>query len=77
LESTGLALPHPQFEVVGAASSVMTAALEVKEEGLHYAIKVTIGKDTPPGRYDGLLRVTYPEGSGIPSKEIVLSALVR
>lgn len=77
LYSTGLDLPQPRFEIVGAADTVMTAELDVKEEGQRYVLKVTIGEGTPAGRYDGLLRVSYPEGSGIPPREVVLSALIR
>lgn len=77
LYSTGLTLPQPSFEVVGAAATVMSAELQVNEEGKQYVIKVTIAEGTPAGRYDGLLRVSYPEGSDIPTKEVVLSALIR
>jgi hypothetical protein len=77
LYSTGSDLPQPEFEIVGAAAAVMSAELDVKEAGKRYFLKVTIAENTPIGRYDGLLRVSFPEGSGIPKREVVLSALIR
>jgi hypothetical protein len=77
LESTGLVIPEPQFEVLGAAAAVMTPALEVKEAGKSYVIRVTLAEGAATGRYDGILRISFSSESGIPPKEIVLFALVR
>jgi len=77
LDSTGLIIPEPQFEILGAAAAVMTSVLEVKEAGKSYVIKVTLAEGAAVGRYDGFLRISFPPESGIPRKEIVLGALVR
>ncbi|MHC4823998.1 MAG: DUF1573 domain-containing protein [Planctomycetota bacterium] len=70
-------LPVPMVEIVGAAGDVMTASIETKTPELNYEIKLNVGKEAAAGSYNGLLKITYPEGSGIASKEIILNARIR
>jgi len=70
-------LPIPTLEVVGDAAKVMHAELEIMTIDQHYSVKLSIGKDAPAGSYNGVLRLTYPEGSGLAQKEIRLNARIR
>ena len=74
---TGLKLPVPQFEVAGDAAKVVQAELVTVEDQQHYEIKLTIGAEAPAGSYNGVLRISYPEGSGLAEKEVVLNARIR
>ncbi len=77
LDSTGLDIPQPTFELVGAAADVMVTTLEIREDNKKYSIKVVIPENTPAGQYDGLLRISFPDESGIPVREVVVKALIR
>lgn len=70
-------LPVPMVEIEGAAGDVMVAEVETVDADLHYDIKLNIGEDAPAGSYNGVLRITYPEGSGVAAKEIILNARIR
>lgn len=70
-------LPKPIVEIEGAAGDVMVPEVLTVDEELHYDIKLNIGKDAPAGSYNGVLKITYPEGSGVAPKEIILNARIR
>lgn len=74
---TGLQLPVPSFTIVGDAAKVIQAELVTVEDQQHYEIKLTIGAEAAAGSYNGVLRLEYPEGSGLAQKEIVLNARIR
>lgn len=74
---TGLQLPAPRFEIMGDAAKVVKAELVTIEDQQNYEIKLTIGEDAGAGSYNGTLRISYPEGTGLAQKEIVLNARIR
>lgn len=70
-------LPVPTLEILGDAAKVMKVELETVTEEQHYSAKLSIGSDAPAGSYNGVLRITYPEDSGVAQKEIMLNARIR
>lgn len=77
VESTGPVIPEPTFEIVGNIAKVLEAHLETGVEGKKYVIRMAINKDGAAGRYDGLLRVSFPASANIPTREAILKALIR
>jgi hypothetical protein len=77
LESSGLLIPEPQIELLGDANKVMTGKLVETQAGKLYEIKINISDTAPAGSYNGILRITFPEASGLQRKEIVLRARIR
>jgi hypothetical protein len=77
LESTGLLIPEPRFEILGDAAKIMTPGLVATQPGKLYEIKIRIPEDAPTGSYNGVLRISYPEESGLARKEVVLNARIR
>jgi hypothetical protein len=77
MESMGLEIPEPQVEVLGDAADVMTAVVNATQVGKLYEIKISIGDTAPAGSYNGILRISFPEASGLQKKEIVLNARIR
>jgi hypothetical protein len=77
LESSGLLIPEPTIELIGDAQKVMTGKLVVTQPGKLYEIKINISDTVPAGSYNGILRITFPEASGLQRKEIVLRARIR
>ena len=70
-------LPVPILEILGDASKVMQAELITMTAEQHYSVKLLIGEDAPSGSYNGVLRITYPEGFSVAQKEIMLNARIR
>lgn len=70
-------LPVPTLEILGDAGKVMQAELVTETVDQHYSVKLLIGEDAPAGSYNGVLRITYPEGSELAKKEIMLNARIR
>lgn len=70
-------IPVPTVELEGRAAEVMTFEWIPIENGQHYEIKLNIGDAAPAGSYNGVLRIVFPEDSGIAQKEIVLNARIR
>lgn len=73
----GLVIPTPTAELLGEAAAHMTAAVEVLEPGRTLQVKVCLPGTAPVGIYPGVLRLVYPEGSGIAPREFPISARVR
>lgn len=74
---TGLQLPLPSLDLVGDAAKVVEANLVTVEDQQHYEVKLVIGAEAAAGSYNGVLRISYPEGSGLADKEILLNARIR
>ncbi|MDP7063261.1 MAG: hypothetical protein QF489_10075, partial [Planctomycetota bacterium] len=77
VESSGSVIPEPSFEIVGQAAKIIEAKLETDAEGKKYIIRMATQKDAEAGRYDGLLRVSFPPDANIPTREVILKALIR
>jgi len=79
IESTqgAIKLPAPRLEVVGDAADVILAELETVTAEQHYTVRLTIPEEAPFGSYNGVLRIIYPDGSGIAQKEVMLNARIR
>lgn len=77
METTGLVIPEPQVEVLGDAAAVMNAVVQATQVGKLYEIKISIGDTAPAGSYNGILRISFAEASGLQKKEIVLNARIR
>lgn len=77
MESMGIEIPEPQVEVIGDAAKVMTPVVNATQAGKLYEIKISIGDTAPAGSYNGILRISFPEASGLQKKEIVLNARIR
>lgn len=79
IESTrgAIKLPVPTLEILGDANKVMQAELVTITAEQHYSVKLLIGEDAPAGSYNGVLRITYPEGSSVAQKEIMVNARIR
>jgi hypothetical protein len=77
VDSTGTVIPAPTFEIVGNAAKAIDGTLEVAKEGQKYIIRMATKQDAPAGRYDGLLRVSFPADANIPTREVILKALIR
>ncbi len=77
LESNGMEIPEPQFEVLGDARGVMSAELLATQVGKLYEIKINIGDTTAAGSYNGILRISFPEASGLQKKDIIMRARIR
>jgi len=69
-------LPIPRLEVVGDAADFIQAELETVTAEMHYVVHLTLGKDVPSGSYNGVLRIIYPQDSGLAQKEIMLNARI-
>jgi len=70
-------VPLPTLTLEGDAAKVMQAEVRTVSEGMHHRITLNIGKRAPSGSYNGVLRITYPEASGLAPKEIMLNARIR
>ncbi|PCJ51803.1 MAG: hypothetical protein COA70_13620 [Planctomycetota bacterium] len=70
-------VPLPTLTIEGEAAKVMQAEVRTVTSGLHHRITLNIGKHAPSGSYNGVLRITYPEASGLAPKEIMLNARIR
>jgi len=70
-------LPKPEVEILGDAAKVMQVEVMTVNEDSWYEITVNIGNQAPAGSYNGVLRLTYPEGSGLAPKEMILNARIR
>ncbi len=77
VESSGVEVPEPQLELIGDASKVMTSSMITTQVGKLYEIKINISDTAPAGSYNGILRISFPEASGLAPKEIVLRARIR
>jgi hypothetical protein len=77
MESMGLEIPEPQVEVLGDAAKVMNTVVKTIQVGKLHEIKISIGDTAPAGSYNGILRISFPEASGLQKKEIVLNARIR
>jgi len=56
---------------------VVQAEVVTVEEGTHHEIKLHIGDTAAAGSYNGVLRISFPEASGLEPKEITLNARIR
>lgn len=77
IDSTGSIIAEPSFEIVGNAAKAIEGTLEVVKEGQSYVIRMATKQDAVAGRYDGLLRVSFPADANIPTREVILKALIR
>lgn len=75
--SLGEVCPSPSLEVQGEAAKVIQAELLTLETGRRHEIKLHIGDTAGAGSYNGVLRISFPEGSGLAPKEIILNARIR
>ena len=72
-----LNLPIPTVTIEGDAAKVMSAEVHTVTKDAQYNIVLNIGKHAAPGSYNGVLRISYPEASGVAPKEIMLNARIR
>lgn len=71
-------LPEPQVELVdGQGSDTFTWVVQTKVPGKEYAVRIRILPDAPPGRKGARLRISWPEGSGLPAEILGLTAILR
>ena len=72
-----LSVPLPTVAIMGDCEAVMSAEVRAVEQDREYNIVLNIGKHAAPGSYNGVLRISYPEASGLAPKEIMLNARIR
>jgi hypothetical protein len=72
-----LELPEPTVELSGDAAKVVNAEVKKGVSEDSWEIKLRIGDAATAGSYNGVLRISYPEETGIEAKEIVVNARIR
>jgi len=77
----GVTLPEPKAELLGGVAEVLRSeisSLAASPEGRQgWLIKVILPQGTAAGAYQGTLRISYPDGSGITPWEMVVNARVQ
>ncbi len=73
----GLKLPLPVASAEGEAAQYLQLAVETVEADRFYRVRVTLPASTPPGSYPGVVRLRFPDGSGLPDKEFIVSGRIR
>jgi len=71
----GLELGIPSIEIIGP--ELFTTELVEKQAGEFYVLKVSVGADAPVGHHNAVLRCTWPEDSGIETKDWNVKAIIR
>ncbi|MFT7517279.1 MAG: hypothetical protein ACI84O_001069 [Myxococcota bacterium] len=80
LEATSalITLPKPTAEIVGgAAGAIAIEQIKSTNDGKGYEIKMRIPETVPPGNYNGLLKITYPNNPEFEAQEVILNARIR
>lgn len=72
-----LVIPAPIPSLSGDAAPHMRAEVEELEPGRLYRVAVTMSGGAPPGTYPGVLRLEYPEESGLAPRDFVISVRVK
>lgn len=74
-------VPQPRAELLGGVAGVMSVAVETLPAEAQFAagwvVRVTLPKGTPPGPYNGTLRISYPDSPGIAAIEMPVMARVQ
>lgn len=74
-------LPEPRVELLGETAGVLTASVEpLPASGTDPAgwlARIKLPQGTAPGVYNGTLRISYPDGSGLTPWEMVVYARVQ
>jgi hypothetical protein len=71
-------LPMPTVEIVGGAKdAIVVEVITAINDGTGYQIKMVIAETVPPGNYNGLLKISYPDNPDYESQEIRVNARIR
>jgi hypothetical protein len=77
----GITLPAPKAELLGGVAEVLrteVSSLAASPDGRQgWLIRVTLPQGTTAATYQGTLRISYPDGSGITPWEMVVNARVQ
>ena len=78
LESTRGApdMPTPTAEIVGGAKDAIVIE-EIRPTEAGYQIKMIIAETVPPGNYNGLLKISYPDNPDYEQHEMRVNARIR
>lgn len=75
--AAGVQLPAPTVTAEGDLAQYLKLEVETVEAGRFYRVHATFPAETPAGNHPGVLRLSYPEGSGLPAKQFVVSGRIR
>jgi hypothetical protein len=76
LQVTGGELPEPKVTLEGSLAEHCTVEIVEVRASESFEIRVTAGSDTPPGNYDGVLKMDFGDGA-FPSHQLTMRAVVR
>lgn len=75
--SPGLKLPLPAVVAEGDVAKYLLIEVETVEADRFYRVHATLPADAPVGSHSGVLRLKFPEGSGLPDRQFVVSGRIR